>query len=132
MNKVKEIREMSDEQIRLVWKDSAESLFRLRMEAQTEKLASPSEVQKNRRTIARCQTILVQRMKAAGQVGPLLALGVVASAAGQQSHAEATSKSGKRIKKQRLTGRASVRATKKAGARAMPLTIRKRSQSSGK
>ena len=98
MNKVKEIREMSDEQIRLVWKDSAESLFRLRMEAQTEKLASPSEVQKNRRTIARCQTILVQRMKAAGQVGPLLALGVVASAAGQQSHAEATSKSGKRIK----------------------------------
>jgi len=132
VNKVKEIREMSDEQIRLVWKDSAESLFRLRMEAQTEKLASPSEVQKNRRTIARCQTILVQRMKAAGQVGPLLALGVVASAAVQQSHTEATSKSGKRIKKQRLTGRASVRTTKKAGARAMPRTIRKRSQSSGK
>jgi large subunit ribosomal protein L29 len=56
---------MSDEQIRLVWKDAAESLFRLKLQAQTEKLAKPSEVQKSRRTIARCQTILAERQKQA-------------------------------------------------------------------
>ncbi|NDC62661.1 MAG: 50S ribosomal protein L29 [Planctomycetia bacterium] len=61
MTKAREIRDMSEEQIRLVWKEAAESLFRLRLQAQTEKLASPSEVRKQRRTIARCQTILVQR-----------------------------------------------------------------------
>jgi large subunit ribosomal protein L29 len=52
---------MSDEQIRLLWKDAAESLFRLKLQSQTEKLAAPTEVRKNRRTIARCQTILGQR-----------------------------------------------------------------------
>ena len=52
---------MADEQIRLVWKDAAESLFRLRIQSQTEKLAAPSEKRKYRKTIARCQTILHQR-----------------------------------------------------------------------
>ena len=61
MTKVNEIREMADEQIRLVWKDAAETLFRLRLQAQTEKLVAPSEVKKHRRTIARCQTILAER-----------------------------------------------------------------------
>jgi large subunit ribosomal protein L29 len=61
MAKVKEIRDMADEQIRLVWKDAAETLFRLRIQAQTEKLAAPTEMKKHRRTIARCQTILSQR-----------------------------------------------------------------------
>ena len=41
MTKVKEIRDMADEQIKLVWKDAAESLFRLRIQSQTEKLAAP-------------------------------------------------------------------------------------------
>jgi large subunit ribosomal protein L29 len=61
MSKAKELREMADDQIRLVWKDAAESLFRLRIQSQTEKLAAPSEMRKHRRTIARCQTILNQR-----------------------------------------------------------------------
>ena len=61
MSKARELREMSDEQIRLVWKDSAETLFKLRLQAQTEKLAAPTDVRKQRRTIARCQTILAQR-----------------------------------------------------------------------
>lgn len=64
MTKATELREMSDEQIRLVWKDAAESLFRLRIQAQTEKLAAPSEMRKQRRMIARCQTILNERNKA--------------------------------------------------------------------
>lgn len=63
MNKAKELRDMADEQLRLVWKDAAESLFRLRIQAQTEKLAAPSEMRKHRKTIARCQTILAQRAK---------------------------------------------------------------------
>jgi large subunit ribosomal protein L29 len=61
MNKANELREMGDEQIRLVWKDAAESLFRLRVQSQTEKLAAPSEMRKHRKLIARCQTILNQR-----------------------------------------------------------------------
>ena len=63
MTKANELREMSDEQVRAVWKDAAESLFKLRLQAQTEKLASPSEVRKNRKTIARCQTVLTERGK---------------------------------------------------------------------
>ncbi len=65
MTKPAELREMSDEQIRLVWKDAAESLFRLRIKSQTEKLAAPSEMRKQRRLIARCQTILGERSRAA-------------------------------------------------------------------
>ena len=61
MTKSKELRDMADEQIRLVWKDAAETLFRLRIQSQTEKLAAPTEIKKYRRTIARCQTILTQR-----------------------------------------------------------------------
>lgn len=76
MTKVNELRDMADEQIRLVWKDAAEALFRLRIQAQTEKLAAPTEMRKHRKTIARCQTILNQRgtlvppaAPAAGQAG---------------------------------------------------------------
>lgn len=61
MSKANELREMSDEQIQLVCKDAAESLFRLRMQAQTEKLAAPTDMKKLRRTIARCQTVLTER-----------------------------------------------------------------------
>lgn len=66
MTKVQELREMADEQIRLVWKDAAEKLFRLRIQSQTEKIAAPSDLRKNRRTIARCQTVLAERGVLAG------------------------------------------------------------------
>jgi large subunit ribosomal protein L29 len=66
MSKANELREMSDEQIQLVCKDAAESLFRLRMQAQTEKLAAPTDMKKLRRTIARCQTVLAERTARAG------------------------------------------------------------------
>lgn len=67
MSKANELREMSDEQIQLVCKDAAESLFRLRMQAQTEKLAAPTDMKKLRRTIARCQTVLAERAAVARQ-----------------------------------------------------------------
>lgn len=69
MTKAKELRDMGDEQIRLVWKDAAETLFRLRIQAQTEKLAAPTQMKKLRRTIARCQTILHQRAAVVPTVG---------------------------------------------------------------
>ena len=56
---------MSDEQIRLTWKEAAENLFRLRLQKATERLDVPSELRRNRRLIARCQTVLNQRTQAA-------------------------------------------------------------------
>lgn len=64
MTKATELREMSDEQLDLTLKESAESLFRLRLQAQTERLDAPSELRKQRRTIARVKTIQTQRAKA--------------------------------------------------------------------
>jgi large subunit ribosomal protein L29 len=61
MAKAEDLREMSDEQIVLTWKEAAEHLFRLRLQAQTERLDAPSELRRQRRLIARCQTILNQR-----------------------------------------------------------------------
>jgi large subunit ribosomal protein L29 len=67
MSKASEVREMSDEQIHLTWKDAAENLFRLRIKAQTERLDVPSEKKKARRLIARCQTILNERARATAE-----------------------------------------------------------------
>ena len=69
MTKANELRDMGDEQIRLVWKDAAATLFRLRIQAQTEKLAAPTQMKKLRRTIARCQTILQQRAAVVPTIG---------------------------------------------------------------
>lgn len=108
MSKVRELREMSDEQIRLVWKDSAEMLFKLRLQAQTEKLASPSDVKKQRRSIARCQTILAQR-------GTLVVppTGPDGAPVDQAEHDAVLH--GKHAKKKRATGRAKIHETGKAG-----------------
>jgi large subunit ribosomal protein L29 len=65
MAKITELREMSDEQVDLTIKEAADKLFRLRVQAQTEKLDSPSEIRRNRRLIARCKTLQSERLKAA-------------------------------------------------------------------
>jgi large subunit ribosomal protein L29 len=59
--KINELREMSDEQLGLTLKDACESLFRLRVQAQTERLDAPSELRRSRRMIARIRTIQRQR-----------------------------------------------------------------------
>ena len=59
--KMGELREMSDEQLELTLKDSCESLFRLRIQAQTERLDAPSELRRNRRLIARIKTVQRER-----------------------------------------------------------------------
>lgn len=117
MTKAKELREMGDEQIRSVWKDASESLFRLRIQAQMEKLAVPSEMKKLRRTIARCQTILVQR-------GTLLP----AAPAGEGG-VDASPRHEKHAKQHRASGRAKLKEPGKAGV-ARRRTFQKRSQSS--
>lgn len=66
MESVADLRQMSDEQLRLTWKDAAETLFRLRLQKATERLDVPTELKKNRRLIARCQTLLNERLRAAG------------------------------------------------------------------
>jgi len=68
MTKASELSEMSDEQLVLTLKEAAENLFRMRIQAQTERLDAPSELRKQRRLIARVKTIQTQRVaKAANQ-----------------------------------------------------------------
>jgi len=121
MNKARELREMAEEQIRLVWKDAAEALFRLRLQAQTEKLSSPAEVRKHRRTIARCQTILVERGLPVGHSSHA-AVAAVAAAEGEQPQHE------KHAAKHKASGRAKVHMPGKGGV-ASRRTFRKRTQS---
>jgi len=119
MTKVRDIRDMSDEQIRLVWKDAAESLFRLKLQAQTEKLAAPTELRKNRKTIARCQTILAER-------GSPVAVVVAEADASGQVHDE--TQHAKHARRKRASGRAKVQAPGKAGV-AKRREFKKRTQS---
>ena len=115
MTKVQELRDMGEEQIRLVWKDAAESLFRLRIQAQTEKLAAPSEKRKHRRTIARCQTILAQR----GTLAPAPQAAAGEAAAPQHD---------KHAARRPASGRAKLRA-RDPGEVAARRTFKKRTQS---
>jgi len=61
MAKAAELREMSDEQLTATLRETSENYFRLRLQAQTERLDAPSELRKNRRLIARIKTIQRQR-----------------------------------------------------------------------
>jgi large subunit ribosomal protein L29 len=72
MTKAAELRDMSDEQLAVVLKETTDNFFRLRLQAQTERLDAPSELRKSRRLIARIKTIRNQRLRAAEaqQVGP--------------------------------------------------------------
>jgi len=63
MTKATELREMSDDQLVLTLKEASENLFRLRIQAQTERLDAPSELRKQRRLIARVKTIQSERTK---------------------------------------------------------------------
>jgi large subunit ribosomal protein L29 len=46
--------------------EAAETLFRLRLQSQTDRVDIPTQNKKNRRLIARVKTIQTQRSKAAG------------------------------------------------------------------
>jgi large subunit ribosomal protein L29 len=61
MAKAAELREMSDEQLGVMLKETTDNLFRLRLQSQTERLDAPSELRKHRRLVARILTIQRQR-----------------------------------------------------------------------
>jgi len=61
MSKTKELREMSDEQLQSELTQTQQELFRLRLQASTEKLDAPSNLRKLRRQIARMKTIAHER-----------------------------------------------------------------------
>jgi large subunit ribosomal protein L29 len=63
MTKVNELRQMSDEQLQLTAKETAEKLFRLRFKAEAERLDVPSEIRKSRRLIARIKTLQGERAR---------------------------------------------------------------------
>jgi large subunit ribosomal protein L29 len=63
--KANELREMSDEQLGLTLTETEQNLFRLRMQAQTERLDAPTELRRHRRLIARIKTVQGQRQSAA-------------------------------------------------------------------
>jgi large subunit ribosomal protein L29 len=65
--KMAELRDMSDEQLELTLKETRENLFRLRMQAQTERLDAPSELRRNRRLIAQIKTLRRERELSAGR-----------------------------------------------------------------
>jgi large subunit ribosomal protein L29 len=60
---------MSDDQLVLTLKEAAENLFRLRLQAETERLDAPSELLKQRRLIARIKTVQTERAKGLTNVG---------------------------------------------------------------
>ena len=61
MARIAELREMSDEQLALTLNETVDILFRLRIQAQTERLDAPSELRRHRRTIARIKTLQRER-----------------------------------------------------------------------
>jgi large subunit ribosomal protein L29 len=78
--KASELRDMSDEQLTLTLKETADNYFRLRTQGQTERLDAPSELRKSSRLIARVNKIKRER-----------ALAAKSKAGGPQSSAAGTS-----------------------------------------
>jgi large subunit ribosomal protein L29 len=62
--KVSELRQMSGEQLQSTLNEAADTLFRLRVKSQTEKLTASSDLKKNRQIIARIKTIQTERVLA--------------------------------------------------------------------
>jgi large subunit ribosomal protein L29 len=67
MSNASDLRDMSDEHLALTLKDTIKNLFRLRLQAQTERLDAPSELRKQRRLVARIKTIQNERQRKAAK-----------------------------------------------------------------
>ena len=62
--KTAELRQMSDEQLELTLREVVKNLFHLRFQSATERLETPSEINKAKRDVARIRTL--QRERALG------------------------------------------------------------------
>jgi len=60
-SKPEELRQMSEEQLKLTLKDAQKTLFKLRFHSATDRLETPSELRKIKREIARIKTIERER-----------------------------------------------------------------------
>jgi large subunit ribosomal protein L29 len=58
-----ELRQMSDEQLDLTLKETVKNLFHLRFQSATDRLETPSELQKAKHDVARIKTILLERQR---------------------------------------------------------------------
>ena len=61
--KSEDLRQMSDEQLDLTLKETVKNLFHLRFQSATDRLETPSELQKAKRDVARIKTIQVERQR---------------------------------------------------------------------
>ncbi len=72
MSKPAALRDQSDDQLELLLQETKQSLFRLRLQSETERLEAPSEIIKAKREIARIMTILrlrqIERERSAAPV----------------------------------------------------------------
>lgn len=59
--KMSELREMDDEQLELQLKETVKNLFHLRFQSATDRLETPSEIQKAKRDVARIRTLQRER-----------------------------------------------------------------------
>lgn len=59
--KMKELRDMSDEQLVLTLRETEQGLFRLKMQAQKQILEAPSELRRQRQLVARIKTLQTER-----------------------------------------------------------------------
>ena len=59
--KITDLTGQSDEQLALALKDTEKTLFQLRFQSATDRLETPSEIRKAKRTIARIKTVQRQR-----------------------------------------------------------------------
>ncbi len=59
--KVRDLREMSDEQLEMTAREASETMFRLRIQSATERLDVPSQMRRNRRLIAQVRTLQTER-----------------------------------------------------------------------
>jgi large subunit ribosomal protein L29 len=60
--KPEDLRQMSDEQLDLTFKETVKNLFHLRFQSATDRLETPSELQKAKREVARIKTIMRERL----------------------------------------------------------------------
>lgn len=67
MSKPSQLREQNDDQLEISLGEAQHSLFRLRLQSETERLEAPSEIVKVKREIARIKTILRERQIAREQ-----------------------------------------------------------------
>jgi large subunit ribosomal protein L29 len=65
--KTAELRDTSDEGLRILLKEAKEAVFKLRIQSRMERLDSPSELKKSKKMIARVYTLMNERERERGK-----------------------------------------------------------------